>query len=46
MPLLAKQHTPISELDLLSWFFDDPSYDLDKPVGHTERRAVDQSHKR
>jgi 4-coumarate--CoA ligase len=36
MPLLAKQHTPIPELDLLSWFFDEPRYDIDKPVWHIE----------
>jgi len=35
MPFLAKQHTPIPELDLLSYFFDNPLYDLDKPVWYT-----------
>ncbi|KAK6369655.1 uncharacterized protein PV06_10678 [Exophiala oligosperma] len=32
MPLLAKKHLPISNKDLLSWIFDDPQYDKDKPV--------------
>ena len=36
MPILAKKHTPIPEQDLLSWFFDNPLYDLDKPVCHTK----------
>ncbi|PVH90826.1 acetyl-CoA synthetase-like protein [Periconia macrospinosa] len=32
MPFLAKQHSSISNQDLLSWLFDEPQYDLDKPV--------------
>lgn len=32
MPFLAQEHLPISNKDILSWIFDEPKYDLDKPV--------------
>ena len=32
MPFLAKEHVPIPTKDLLSWAFDDLSYDWDEPV--------------
>ena len=40
MPLLAEQHLPIPNKDLLSWMLDwtedDPSYDVDRPVWQTK----------
>jgi acyl-CoA synthetase (AMP-forming)/AMP-acid ligase II len=32
MPFLAKQHVPVPTKDILSWTFDDLSYDWDKPI--------------
>lgn len=32
MPFLAKEHYPVPTKDLLSWTFDDLSYDWDDPV--------------
>jgi non-ribosomal peptide synthetase component E (peptide arylation enzyme) len=32
MPFLAKEHVPIPAEDLLSWIFDNLSYDWDTPV--------------
>nr|OQO31797.1 hypothetical protein B0A51_00699 [Rachicladosporium sp. CCFEE 5018] len=32
MPFLAKEHHPIPTKDLLSWTFDDQSYDQDDPI--------------
>lgn len=32
MPFLAQEHVNIPTKDLLSWMFDEPQYDLDKPV--------------
>jgi hypothetical protein len=32
MPFLAETHVPIPNQDLLSWMFDNPSYDIDMPV--------------
>jgi 4-coumarate--CoA ligase len=32
MPFLAKEHHPIPTKDLLSWTFDDLSYDWDDPI--------------
>jgi 4-coumarate--CoA ligase len=32
MPFPIAGHVPISAKDLLSWIFDDPEYDIDKPV--------------
>jgi hypothetical protein len=32
MPFLAEEHVPIPTKDLLSWAFDDLSYDWDEPV--------------
>jgi hypothetical protein len=32
MPFLAEQKLPIPNKDLLSWMFDEPGYDVDKPV--------------
>ncbi|KAF2456282.1 hypothetical protein BDY21DRAFT_348452 [Lineolata rhizophorae] len=32
MPFLAQRTVPISTQDLLSWTFDNPPYDLDKPI--------------
>ncbi|KAF2098907.1 4-coumarate-CoA ligase-like protein [Rhizodiscina lignyota] len=32
MPFLAETHISIPNKDLLSWMFDDPSYDKDKPI--------------
>jgi hypothetical protein len=32
MPFLAEQNLPIPNKDLLSWMFDEPGYDVDKPV--------------
>lgn len=34
MPFLAKENVPIPTKDLLSWAFDDLSYDWDKPVSY------------
>jgi hypothetical protein len=38
MPFLAKEHVPIPTKDLLSWAFDDLSYDWDEPVRHQNHR--------
>jgi hypothetical protein len=32
MPFLAEKHVPIPNKDLLSWMFDEPQFDQDKPV--------------
>lgn len=32
MPFLAKEHSHIPTKDILSWHFDDPQYDIDKPI--------------
>lgn len=32
MPFLAETTVPIPTQDILSWIFDEPKYDLDKPV--------------
>ena len=32
MPFLAEEHFPIPTKDILSWYFDDISYDQDQPV--------------
>ena len=32
MPFLAERKLPIPNKDLLSWTFDEPHYDVDKPV--------------
>jgi hypothetical protein len=32
MPFLAERKLPIPTKDLLSWTFDEPTYDVDKPV--------------
>jgi hypothetical protein len=34
MPFLAKEHHPVPTKDLLSWTFDDLSYDWDDPVSN------------
>lgn len=36
MPFLATEHVPIPTKDLLSWIFDEPDYDQDKPVSSLE----------
>jgi 4-coumarate--CoA ligase len=42
MPFLAKEHVPIPTKDLLSWAFDDLSYDWDEPVSYTNRHHHQQ----
>lgn len=37
MPFLAQKHLPISNKDVLSWIFDEPKYDLDKPVSPAKK---------
>jgi hypothetical protein len=32
MPFLAKEHIPIATKDILSWIFDEPTFDQDTPV--------------
>jgi hypothetical protein len=34
MPFLAEDRFDVSTKDLISWAFDDASYDFDKPVGY------------
>jgi hypothetical protein len=35
MPFLAEEHIDIPTTDLLSWMFDEQTYDADKPVNGT-----------
>lgn len=39
MPFLAEKHVPIPNKDLLSWMYDEPKFDQDKPVSRTARYA-------
>lgn len=32
MPFLTNEQPPIPTKDLMSWYFDEPQYDIDKPV--------------
>ncbi|KAJ4374200.1 hypothetical protein N0V83_002941 [Neocucurbitaria cava] len=32
MPFLAKEHVPIPTKDILSWMYDEPLYDQDRPI--------------
>ncbi|KAF2110040.1 putative AMP-binding enzyme [Lophiotrema nucula] len=32
MPFLAQEHLPIPNKDILSWIYDEPTYDQDKPI--------------
>lgn len=32
MPVLASEHVPIPNTDLLTWMIDEPAYDKDKPI--------------
>jgi 4-coumarate--CoA ligase len=34
MPFLAKEHISVPNKDLLSWMFDDQTYDKDAPVSN------------
>jgi hypothetical protein len=43
MPFLAEQHLPIPNKDLLSWMFDDPGFDVDKPVSALKMHLFDDN---
>jgi len=32
MPFLSNERPPIPTKDLMSWYFDDPTFDQDKPI--------------
>lgn len=41
MPFLANEHIDVPNKDILSWIFDDISYDWDKPVSDIRYYARD-----
>lgn len=43
MPFLAQEHVSIPNKDILSWIFDDQSFDLDKPVSIERYTTVETS---
>lgn len=41
MPFLAEETIPIPNKDILSWTFDNPQYDQDKPVSEISMEVTD-----